>query len=381
MSEDEQLIETRPLRFVTLSRTAKDWTCPRSRFWGYEYVGRGLSVTGTSQALYLGSSLHDALAVIGIRHMTGVPVDIDEVANTVFKQIYEILEASTTKGSVEEAKLYANEQATLIEGLVRGYYKHVWPRLLAKYPEIVAVEEEVVYHMSDEIKFVARPDLLMADPEGGVHYIEFKSTSSKKQEWVDSWQTAVQLHSSVKAVEATFGYLPEDVTIIGFYKGYSSYGKQNSPMCYAYKKSGNPPFTKDQVEYGYKAGFKKLPVWEMEGGCKAWIESMPELVLADQFPMTPPIYVDEDMISAFFKQRLIREEEIALYDESNEVFTLDKVFPQKFEACSPAWGHECEFKKICFGAVKDPIVEGYELRVPHMEAERDQLGLNDPKEE
>src|SRR6185503_10738340 len=85
----------------------------------------------------------------------------------------------------------------------------------------------------------------------------------------------------------------------------------SSPFCYAYKKSGNPPFTQDQVQYDYKAGFRRSPTWEMAGGVKAWVASMPDNVLADQFPMTAPIMVNDALVDKFFKQRLYREMEIA----------------------------------------------------------------------
>jgi hypothetical protein len=314
--------------------------------------------------------------------MDGETISIDELASTAFNQMYEALVQAPSKGTDEDRDTYAKEQATLVEGLIRGYHKHVWPKLLVKYPTIVGVEQEATYVMADGIEFIARPDLLMADAQGGIHYIEFKSTSSKKPEWVNSWDTAVQLHSSVKAVEATTGILPEDVTIVGFYKGYVSYGRQNSPFAYGYKRSGNPPFTQDQIQYDYKAGFKKFEVWSMEGGCKAWIDSMPESVLADQFPMTAPIYINEDLINGFFDQRTRREQDIQYAVESMDTVEpkdvlLAKYFPQRFDACAPAWGYGCEFKKLCFGFVQDPTSEGFTLRIPHMEAERKALNIGD----
>ena len=200
------------------------------------------------------------------------------------------------------------------------------------------------------------------------HNCEYKSTSSKKQEWVDSWNTAVQLHSSIKAVEQTLGTAPSQVQIVGLYKGYISYGKQSSPFCYGYKRSGNPPFTQDDIKYDYKAGYKRSPVWEMDGGVKAWVDAMPSEILANQFPLTAPIFIDQDQVDAFFRQTKAKEIEIdiasRLINESPEdnQGLLDKVFPQHFEKCQPAWGFPCEFRKLCFGHVEDPLNEGYKVR-------------------
>jgi hypothetical protein len=211
--------------------------------------------------------------------------------------------------------------------MIRGFYKHVWPALMSKY-EIVAVEAEMEYPLDPDGQFVfmSKPDLIVRDlASKDLVYLEYKTTSNKKDNWINSWETAVQLHSSIMAAEATLGERPAFVQIVGLYKGYESYGKQSSPFCYAYKKYGNPPFTLDQVAYEFKAGFKRYPTWELEGGLKKWIDDMPESVLANQFPMTPPIIVNEDLVQAFFVQRWHREMEIQDAHEWIEINPEDKV--------------------------------------------------------
>ena len=174
--------------------------------------------------------------------------------------------------------------------------------------------------------------------------------------------------------------MPAAVQIVGLYKGYESYGKQSSPFCYAYKKAGNPPFTQDAIQYEYKAGFKRIPTWELEGGVKAWVDGMPENVLANQFPMTAPIPINEDLIDSFFKQRLVREMQIAKCAQSDpNMADLDEFFPQRFDQCQPSFGYACGFKKLCHGYVENPLEDGFVLREPHHELERIQLGL-EPKE-
>lgn len=361
-----------PVRLLSRTATILDWRCPRARFWGNEYLGRGISKSSTSLALFTGISIHDSLAAIATFHQRGEVVPIDIIAETAYQQIYDNLSTVPDGEMVSsETEDFAKEQGSLTEGIIRGYYRHVWPRLLAQYPKIVAIEQEVEYKMADGFIFMAKPDLIMEDNEGEWHYIEFKSTSSKKASWINSWDTAVQLHSSIKAVEQTLGKAPIDVTILGMYKGYESYGKQSSVFCYSYQKKGNPPFSQDQIEYAYKAGFKRYGTWELPGGVKKWVEEMPEMILADQFPMTAPIYVNEDLVERFFAQRLIRETEIRdamikleghPYDEQS---IMDTAFPQKFDMCVPSFGWSCEFKKLCHSNVFDPLSEGFELRSPH----------------
>lgn len=669
-----------PVRLLSRTSSVTDWKCQRARYYANEIYGRGISKSTTSLALFTGIVLHDSLAAIATYHQRGEVVPIDTIATLAFNQIYDNLSVVPEGEMISsETEEFAKEQGSLTEGIIRGYFRHVWPRLLIQYPKIVAIEQEVEYKLEEpktchhcsgssvetdengnnEINcpmcgglgsiggfiFMAKPDLILEDPSGEWHYIEFKSTSYKKDSWINSWDSAVQLHSSVKAVEETMGRAPVDVTIVGMYKGYcltpetpvltsdlrwvtvgslavgdklaafeetsannrsggkslrewreatvdatgrelmpcyeieladgtkftctgehkwltasefdgmgsaiwkttetlsinksrivkliepweglgefephdagylaaafdgeghlachkfdrdgkgysslslnftqnpnpmmthmeglmskygitwsgndrkgerkiqtlqiynkikvlsllgklrpkrllpkldfndlgmvkflptrpvlvvgkkfvglkevvtlstdtgtfiasgfashnSSYGKQSSPFTYCYKKSGNPPFTQDQIEYAYKAGFKRYPTWELPGGVKKWIDDMPEQILGDQFPMTAPIFYNQDLVERFFAQRLIREVEIrnAMVDlnehPENEQIILDTHFQQKFDVCQPSFGgYTCEYKKLCFSDVKEPLNEGFQLRDPHHERDRKQ---------
>lgn len=362
-------------RYTDRSRIVTDWVCPRKRHWQYEYQGKGIVRDSINQALHTGSVIHDSLAAIAAFHKEDGKVDINKIALTAAGQMRMTLqEAMEGEMNADE---YSNEQAALVEGLLRGFYKHVWPRLMEQYPTIVAIEQECEYKLEDDLIFMSKPDLILESKDGEWHYIEYKSTSSKKNEWIESWETAVQLHSSVKAVEATMGKAPSDVTIVGLYKGYVSYGKQSSPMCYAYMKKGNPPFTEDVVSYEYKAGLRRYPTWELEGGTAKWVDEMDEVKLAEQFPMTPPIFINDDLVKSFFNQTAKRENEIAVAslllnspdDSDQNEALLDRVFPQRFDQCKPAYGFSCEFRKLCHGCVTNPLEEGYQYRQPHHQAE------------
>jgi hypothetical protein len=354
------------------SRAVCDWRCPRKFFLEYKYDGKGIVPVSTQLELYLGTALHDALAVIANNHIHG-GVDIDLIASTAQQQVVEAL--SPQSGEIEDLT-FAKEQASLIEGLVRGFHKHIWPRLLTEYPEIVAIEQEVTYPIDDSLIFMSRPDLIVANPAGDLFYWEYKSTSSKKAEWINSWQTAVQLHSTCKAVEATLGRKVKGVIIQGLFKGFQSYNKQSSCFCYCYRKEGVPPFLKEQINYEYKAGFKRYPVWELEGGTKKWVDEMPEAILADQFPQSPPIFISDKLVNRFFAQQSMRQREIELACQMLESAEgeakdaiLDCAFEQHFSECTPSFGKPCGYRKICHGEVVDPLKEGWEYRTPHHELE------------
>lgn len=391
---------TNPLRFVDRSRITTDWTCPRKRYWQYEFGGRGIQPDVTSLELFLGTAIHDGLARIGDAAILAASYphapemySIDTVASQAHTDVYDSLSA-TPVGEVPDPDtlVFAAEQAALVEGMLRGFYRYGWPRLLQEGWKVVAVEKEVIYSLSAILKFMSKPDLILEDPEGNWWYVEFKSTSSKKGSWIDQWATAVQLHSSCKAVEETLGHEVTGVIVQGLYKGYESYGRQNSPFCYAYVRAGNPPFTADQVRYDYQAGFRRQPVWERPGGVAAWVAAMPDEILADQFPQVPPIFIKEELIARFFAQVKDREEDIlcgasvieacreypdgishetGLTNAEKMVDYLDSFFPQRFDQCSPGWGRGCSYRRLCHGRVDDPLSQGYTWRVPHHQPEVD----------
>ncbi len=160
------------------------------------------------------------------------------------------------------------------------------------------------------------------------------------------------------------------VIVQGIYKGYESYGKQSSPFCYAYHRYGNPPFSANETRYEYTAGFKRYPTWELDGGVKKWIEDMPADIIGEQFPCTPLIFVKDDMVDQFFKERAAREIEI------NQLGPMarDMVFNHKFSECTPGWGNAkpCSFRRLCHGEQDvNPLEKGYAWRAPHHIPEMD----------
>jgi len=362
-----------PLIVYDRSRVTTDWTCKRKRYLQYEFDGKGIVNNNTNLDLYMGTLVHEALAAIA--KGTDLHLNIDDIARMQYQAMYKTLLQHMAGENEYEAINFASEQATLVEGLIRGFYKHVWPQHLARYPKTLAIEQEMKFE-HDDLVFMSKPDRVAEDTEGNVWYIEYKTTSNKKDTWINSWDTAVQLHSSIRAIEATLGVKVTGVVVQGLYKGFESYGKQSSPFCYAYHRQGNPPFTQTETIYEYRAGFKRIPTWELPEGVKGWVDGMPDTVLADQFPQAPPIFVNGDLVDSFFTQRAWREKEIfaakqylKLADESGRKGVMDVAFPQTFEECNPGWGSPCQYRKICHGGLENPLEHGYEYRTPHHELE------------
>lgn len=342
-----------------------DAKCPRSYWLAYEEFGTGLSAPTKGLEFHLGTALHDGLALIALRTKNGEPVEIDEIATTAYTQVSTPI---IGEGNSDEAIFLGKEQGTLVEGLLRGFYKHVWPKLMANYT-IEAIELPVLYRHHGKA-MMTKGDLILKSLGGQLTYLEYKSTSSKKEEWVQSWPYAIQLHTTMAALQQSHNMEIETAIVQGLYKGFAMKGSQTSIFCYAYKKSGNPPFTRDTLAYEWKPGTRKVPVWELEGGTKKWVETMPEEILADQFPQTPPIFYNEDMAMAHFSQQACRLDDIATAKREIDYGTLDhkkavldRYFRQNFDSCVPSFGRPCPYVPICHGnAGDDPLTHGFTPR-------------------
>lgn len=369
------------------SRTTTDWACPRRRYEQYERDGTGYVPEEEAVELFTGSVVHDAMAGIARGHQQG-GIDIEAIATAASAAMlaYHTKEKTTGSYAIERDAAYAKEQAALIYGLLKGFYAHMWPKLMAKY-DIVVVEEEMFFihdqHGRGDIKaffvMMCKPDLVLRDKlTGELVYLEYKTTSSKTEEWIAKWEDAVQVHSTLNAIEQSLGERPTACIVQGLYKGWESYGKQSSPFCYSYSVQGHPPFYKPTFSYEYKNGYRRVPTWEMEGGTKAWVEGMPEAILADQFPQTPPIFCDQALIQDYFSQRAMRELEIkmsrdilAQADEASKKVILNGAFPQRFDQCKPYSknGKPCPNRVMCFGNCTSPLKAGFIKREVHHELE------------
>lgn len=363
------------------SRVFADWKCPRSRFWNYEYRGRGIVNLEWNYNLYVGALIHDVVADLADG------IDIDSALT------WRIAKFDQDMALASYEPLFAAEQSCLIEGMMRGFERHCWPLIIAN-RRVHVVEMETVIDLGDGVKFMVKPDLLLSDDLGNLYYWEYKSTSSNKEQWVNSWKLNPQLHVYAEALRRC-GKSITSMTVQGLYKGW--YDKklksprQKSVFCYGYRRPGTKPFYTDEWLYEWKPGTKAAPIWEHEGGVKQWVEEMPKQILGAQFIASPPIAPDRGIAEAFFRQRKLRELEIAngrvelghldRYEEELEGATwhaerrhiLDSVFPQHLDQCTPGWGSSCPYVPLCHGAEGiDPLTAGFGWRKPHHKPEMEQ---------
>jgi hypothetical protein len=376
------------------TRAEHDWACQRYRYYGFEFGGRGIAPTTGGFDAQLGTLLHRATETFA--KTFGEQRDIlGEVAPQIGS------DARQLAHDFDFNAQRVQEWGALAEGIIRGFYRHVWTRFMRDY-EIVAIEPECelpIDSPGNKIIFMSRPDLILRDRRTGAYvYADWKSTSWNNEKWINSWSKKIQLHSGMRAATKTLGVHVEYAIIVGLYKGFEKYDRRNSVFTYGFVHEGQPGILDDQFSYEYMRakGWQRFGL--TQGTIANWVENMPEATLAAQFPETPLIPIRDDLVDKFVQQRGIREADIRNARETmKEIAELDdgvsdedklrlidiemnSCFSQNFDRCEPAWGYPCNMRDLCWqSAIRaDPLGSGmFQWRDPHHAAERKQMGFEE----
>lgn len=347
--------------YISPSRVETDWKCRRARYWGHEFDGVGLEpVTGANELIF-GGLIHEGLAEIAFRTLNGRGDAIEDLTQDIASKVRNELGAIA-------GEMRSRELAALAEGLLLAFHHHIWPRLMGGY-EIVEIEREFFLPLDETdaytLTFRCRPDLILRHRvTGKLWYFEYKTTSNDSPKWINSWLRAVQLHVGCTAASDELGEPVEGCVVIGLYKGYDKYGRLNSPFTYGFKKAGVPAITADQFRYEYTPKWERIFIPDHMTMAE-WVGGMPQEMALAQFPETPPMFVREDLIERFLEQQKYRERDV-IEAMSGDLMddVMDRVFPQTFSQCTPAWGRECQFHPACWMSHvgRDPVGSGYYVR-------------------
>jgi len=375
-----------PLDRVTdRTRTTTDWTCKKERFYLTEYGGTGIVSAKGKTELDFGTDIHDALAELARR--VGAADVVGPLAREAYSRVRE-------RETVALGHQRATQLAAIAEGALRGYVRCVWPQVLQLY-DIVAVEQEVTYKLTDWLTFMARPDLILRSKADGTYwYWEYKTTGQRVEDWLKQWPKAVQVHSAIVAAESTMGLKIAGCIIQGLSKGYKYKDDLRSPFCEGWRYLGGSDVTYSYT-YMRSKGWERFATWDHPDGVAGWVEGMPPDLLSDQFPRTQPIFLRRDLSDRFFNQLVIREEKIkkgveyirmlakqAELDPTKQVEVelsiqniMDEVFPMTFAQCTGRYGkYDCSMLEACWNprVGADPVGSGlYVPRTPHHQLEID----------
>jgi len=335
------------------------------------------------------------------------------------------------------------EQAALISGLAWALRLKFLPWLHANY-QVVAVEEERLHLLDcscgappldgdEHIRrgcvgkaIMLRTDLL-AQRRGGSNlaYFECKTTGWESEAWAEQWETDAQLALGTVDAEKKWGAEVTELYIVGLNKGRrvrDRYGdssdtrkKQSSPLCYGYKREGNPPLATDdwlptyewvnehgETKRASRAHKRALvttlaesdwPVWKAYQASNPgltpeefWVRFLPESVLDKVCFILGPMNRQDQQLQGLLRGFLgeerrwqevlwtLYELQAAGHGWASETFQarLDELVPCSW-ACRPfGKEHQCEFVPVCHRheGWQDPLGTGhYQPRLPHHDPE------------
>lgn len=329
------------MRLFSHSRCASDELCERSTWLGKEWGGTGLQSVGAQFDADYGNIVHRQIELM----MLGQPWD----RGTALQEVSDLARACNigTRATLD--------WQSMVIGHLRGFEICVLPSILAEY-DILEAERMLYWDIKPGFRFRFRQDALgqnKFDPHKA--YFDWKTTGSNDVMWVAKYARDTQVHSSLLAYRESQGVDVQRAYIVGLYKGYhdDKSGFQRSPFTFAYRNARTGAYSASYQRGGDWQLFSVIEEFQSPAEIEGWVDSMPNEVLTAQFPRTGPIFLDEPFARKWFRQQLLRQEEIQeavssplLYTNPEEV--LDKHFRQDFSRCDPPRGFRCEFRDLCW---------------------------------
>lgn len=420
--------------------------CPRARYLSYHYGPTGYGITMRREALPLvtGIAVHQGLELLTLilRSADRLPT-LEETRETVAAITTGYIDKVERRGyrgilGGPETEETITEQAALISGLLWCLRLKFLPWLHQTY-RVVHIEEERLHFLECSCgappldpaehqrrsctgkAIQIRTDLLAQRRNGtSLAYFECKTTGWESEAWAQQWETDPQLALGTVDCQQLWGAEVTELYIVGLNKGRrvkDRYAlddprkKQQSPLCYGYRRPGNPPLAPDdwlpayewatengEIKRASRAHRRTLitelaesdwPVWQAYRAhdpamtpTEFWVRWLPESVTDKVCFILGPMNRQDEQLQTLLRgfrgeedrwQAILWE----LYELqarghawSSDEFQarLDHLVPCSW-ACRPfGKEHQCEFVPICHRHVgwEDPIGSGlYQPRLPH----------------
>jgi hypothetical protein len=444
--------------------------CNFARFKEYHSGPHGYGIRPKAQSVYAstGIYLHDvAKGIVDIfsndwgSDIAKYRNDVRKVIHATVARYYRLIDArGFCEGDAAENIRIVEEQAALVEALGWIYYHKLLPWLMKEFELVSAeLEEEMVAdctcglppgigdfadHVARNctgIGWMSRLDLILKRrSDGAVGWHEYKTSSNPHQDtWIAGWADNVQFASGLVAAERRLGYEISHYYVHGFDKGrrkrmeydpetrkYGGPKKQDTFLCYAYYKPGNPPLGKEEWrtsstwdEYDEKKGrvvgrklgkgYSKREVWKGnfehkppdQSAIEHWIEWLgperwDEKVVTIGPYNRPTHLISEWLLEMPANERRWQQKLWDLYEARQQAaadiganathprieahpivqLALRRLFPRNWSGCKGYFGDDCEYTPICYKKPgwDDPL--GSDLfvpRRPHHDPEVNQM--------
>jgi hypothetical protein len=342
-----------------------DDDCGMAFFWNRVWKGGDAKagIVPAKEALYyqVGRETHEDLHAVAEMEDLSVPA--------IEERVREL-----TVGLTAEDRL----DIDLMERLYRriGWFAaqalFIEPRTRMEF-ETVFCEDEIILDR-EPLWVPITPDRVLRHRETKkLRYREYKSTAYASGKWTGSWPFAIQLHLGMKALEEELGEPIEFAQIMGLHKGYVGTDGLSHPYVWAYRNLKTGAWTHEWAKAVPRADWERKPVWEYPDGPVKWVLTLGEEVAYSQFPQSPPVFLNEDMVSNWLTRKTARAKEIALFGETAQFDDKlrNVIFQQHTKKCRPAFGDQCPYLPLCWNKSmgERPLEKGFVPRVPHHETE------------
>lgn len=403
--------------------------CARAAWLEYDYDGVGLRPKGEAIPLATGGAVHKPVEHIlkYARDNNGelAPRDLvrEWIKETTDDYKKRVAERGYEDETAEGSSFVVGEQCALVEGLVWAAYRVFFPWLLGEF-RILDVEREEVYvvgcdcrigdgqgsplvmndrghvmHRDENgpeecagIAIMSRPDFVAERLSDGALVVWDTKTSSyapREEEF------KIQFAFGTLGVEARLGREVSGYYVFSLLKGKRDFQskddreggglkKQQSPICYAYYRSGDPPFNKEEwrFEYTREKGFQRVPTWlspvvQNAGGIEALVgEMMTQTQVEELINVGPPQARPSALIGEILQEIAAEEQEWA-FKKSQVAGIEDPMINSMIRRswdCDDYYGRPCEFRGICGkhpGWDKPEKMGRWVARVPNHQHEKE----------
>lgn len=403
-------------RLIDRSRALSYQHCPRERFLGYEYDGRGLAPAQVSVPLATGGTVHLGLEQLLLGKTEDEAVEVALLAYDKMSTEYEGL-----AGVLDADKQYTlAEQKALVEVLVRVYARRALPKLLAEW-DVVGVEKEYEWTIIPGITFMSRLDGLLKrrDGERELSVLSFKTSAGGTMDGIMAdFKIDMQSITETAAVEESGLERPLSVKMEILIKGawrrdyddpiapkkQDSFlvrpwqrinPDQSTDLAYKYYwtceaphetvwKNGRKVQCPGGKRHGLGDSFQRVNIWEIMTP-REWVDLLDAGKIQDGDPLETVIYLPPPMIlptGAENRLEQLRHQETQIAAVSpiaqTSVAAMNMYFPQHTTECNHSYGGKCRFYDICWNAqpqyaLDNPFELGYTYRTPHHEGELIQI--------
>lgn len=434
------------MRVVDRTRWEIGFHCPRSRFLGFHLPVPGHAGGIVSRKVPIplasGLTLHRVIELF----LSGLSPE------EACKRAVEAFQAETTLDLEipgdplpEDAaairtwhKYVVAEQSALVSGLFWVWLRYFWPWFEQNF-EVLLIESESTIILGctcglgdlpdrethekrgcNGVCLMVRPDVaaLRKSDNTAVGW-DWKSTGYLNRRWRYNWENNVQFALLQLGLERRLHREIDATYVLGLLKGArkrertdtdtdepTGEYRQESPLCYAYYRKGNPPFVEEDWKFSYfykdplntrsktgqssikGKGYTKVPTWVALGPEPPWItgrkvvEMLPEDQGRQLMEVLGPIPKPRHLVDSLIRQLVHAEQtvwslvdQVAGQADPQTILQdpqLDLLVPQSWNC--ERYGRPCQFLRVCrrLPGWQSPAVlmaEHYQPRVPHHDTE------------